>query len=397
MSDLELAPNDDAVSTPTDDSALIQADPRPGWWHKLTDERVAGMLLLLGAAIALIWANSPFAASYDTLTHSKAGVGSFSMSLSHWAADGLLAVFFFVVGVELKHEFSAGALRDLKVAAVPMIAAAAGMAVPALFYVGVQVIGNGDMAGWAVPTATDIAFAIALLAIIGRGLPPAVRLFLLTLAVVDDLLAIIIIAAFFAKDLNLLWLLGTVVGVIAFRLAIRQGWWLLLPIAAATWGCMYLSGIHATIAGVLLGMVVPARGKGALTHRFADAVEPISNTLALPVFAFFSAGVSLGSVSITSPVLLGIVLGLVFGKIVGIWGSVMILSKFGMPLGKGITGAHVFGVGSLAGIGFTVSLLLAELSFPQGAADARFAVLLASLLAAVLASLIFAIQRRSRA
>ncbi|MDO4790967.1 MAG: Na+/H+ antiporter NhaA [Buchananella hordeovulneris] len=381
-------------------------DVLPG---KLRDETFAGLLVIAAAFLALVLANTPAQHWYHHLADVHIGPASWGLNLSleHWAADGLLAIFFFVVGLELKTEFSVGALRDVRQAALPMLAAVFGMVGPALFYVGTQLVGDGShMHGWAIPTATDIAFAVAVLGILGRGLPSGVRTFLLTLAVVDDLLAIIIIAAFYSSDLNFAYLGGALATVFVFGVLARKRIfkrYLLIPLALLTWYFMLQSGIHATIAGVLLGLVIPARrhadldddlDHGGWTHAIAHRVGPISAGLALPVFAFFAAGVTVigsegGLVSaLTDPVSIGVYLGLPLGKLVGIAGSVWFLVKFTpLSLGKGVVMKDIAAVGLLSGIGFTVSLLIASLAFPTEPIEsdhAAIAVILGSLVSAVL-------------
>ncbi|MGC3955208.1 MAG: Na+/H+ antiporter NhaA [Propionicimonas sp.] len=253
----------------------------------VTRESTGGILLLIAAGVALILANSPLQGFYADLSLFRVGPATLHLDLplSAWAADGLLAVFFFVVGVELKHELFAGSLRQPKQAAVPVVAAIGGMIVPALLFV-VLLFWLGDPAalhGWAIPTATDIAFALAVLAIFGRGLPRALRTFLLTLAVVDDLLAIIVIAAFYTASIHPLSLFASLAAVALFGLLVRlrtPRWWLLIPVGAVAWGFMHASGIHATIAGVALGFTVPPfpiHGEAhPRTHRLDDAVRPFS-------------------------------------------------------------------------------------------------------------------------
>ncbi|NUQ32225.1 MAG: Na(+)/H(+) antiporter NhaA, partial [Dermatophilaceae bacterium] len=221
----------------------------------LRTETVGGVLLLVAAVAALVWANVPaLHSSYETVSHFHFGPEALGLNLSvaHWAADGLLAVFFFVAGIELKRELVAGDLRDPRAAALPVVAAACGMAVPALVYTLTSLAGHGSLGGWAVPTATDIAFALAVLAVIGTSLPSALRAFLLTLAVVDDLFAILIIAVFFTSTIDFAALGGAVVGLAVFWLLLRKevrGWYVYVQLALVIWGLMYNSGVHATIAG----------------------------------------------------------------------------------------------------------------------------------------------------
>jgi Na+/H+ antiporter NhaA len=372
----------------------------------VTLETTGGFLLLGAALLALVWANSPWAKWYAALSSFVIGPAELHLDLTvaHWAADGLLAVFFFVVGVELKHEIVAGSLRRPREAAVPVLAAVGGMALPAVIYVSL-VLALGDTSalhGWAIPTATDIAFALAVLAVFGRGLPRALRIFLLTLAVVDDLLAIVVIAVAYTAAVDLLALGLALATVAVFGIVVRSRrpyWWLLIPLALVAWAFMHASGVHATIAGVLLGFTVPARPRHGepepRTHQLDDVVRPYSSGIALPVFAFFSAGVSLldgggpGAV-LGQPVVVAIVVALVVGKLVGVLGVTALLTKLTrLRLPDGIGMRDLLPVGFLTGIGFTVSLLIAELSFPDAehTAGAKMAILGGSFLAAIAAGI----------
>ncbi|MEH3088324.1 MAG: Na+/H+ antiporter NhaA [Microbacterium arborescens] len=379
----------------------------------LSRETTSGALLLAAASLALIWANSPFADAYAALSEFRIGPAALhlDLSLSTWAADGLLAVFFFVVGVELKHEFVAGSLRSPREAAVPVLAAVGGMIVPAVVFVGVVAV-SGDtdaLRGWAIPTATDIAFALAVLAIFGRGLPAGLRTFLLTLAVVDDLLAIVVIAVFYTAAIDALMLVVALVGTGVFAIVVRRSWarwWLLLPLGLVVWGFLHASGVHATIAGVLLGFVVPARPVAgepvARTDTYDDAVRPFSAGIALPVFAFFAAGVAVAGAGdpaavVFQPVVGAIVAGLVVGKALGVLGTTAIVTRatrLRLPAGVGLR--DLVPIGLLCGIGFTVSLLITGLSFDDGTHTdgARLAVLVGSLLSAVGAAILLARSAR---
>ncbi|WP_159794044.1 Na+/H+ antiporter NhaA [Puerhibacterium puerhi] len=370
-------------------------------------ETTGGLLLIAAATLALVWANSPWREAYQTLSGTVVGPHALHLDLTvaEWAADGLLAIFFFTVGVELKHEFVAGSLRNPREAGVPMLAAVGGMAVPAIIYA-VVVSAAGEptaLHGWAIPTATDIAFAVGVLAVFGKGLPLAIRTFLLTLAVVDDLLAITVIAVFYPSDLNLLYLVAALAVVALggwYVRGRRARWWVLLPVGAVAWGLMHASGVHATVAGVLLGFTVPAvamRGEATpRTLRYAHAMEPWSQGLALPVFAFFAAGVTVvdgggpGEI-LGQPVVLAIGLALVVGKLVGVLGTTALVTRLTpLRLAQGVGVRDLLPVGLLAGIGFTVALLVAELSFGHGSEHtdgAKAAILLASLVAAALGAL----------
>lgn len=373
--------------------------------HWLTLETTSGGLLVLAALVALVWANSPWRTGYFELSKIVVGPAAvhLDLSLASWATDGLLAIFFFVVGVELKHEFVAGSLRNLKEAAVPVFAAIGGMVLPAALYIGVVLLAQDpdSLRGWAIPTATDIAFALAILAIFGRGLPTALRTFLLALAVVDDLLAIVIIAVFYTAEINVVALVLALVCIALFALVARMRsprWWILLPLAAVAWAFMHDSGVHATIAGVLLGVVIPARllfdEPRPRTHRYEHAVRIWSAAVALPIFAFFAAGVSIvdsggAGALFAQPVVGAIMIGLVVGKLVGVLATTALVTRFSaLRLPETLNLRDLVPVGLLSGIGFTVSLLIAELSFPAAAqsAGAKVAILSATLVATVLAA-----------
>ncbi|MFG2676741.1 Na+/H+ antiporter NhaA [Streptomyces sp. NPDC048445] len=379
----------------------------------LRTETVGGVILLVAAVAALIWANT-FGSSYTTVSRFHFGpeVLGLHLSVAHWAADGLLAIFFFVAGVELKRELVAGELRDPKAAALPVVAALCGMAVPAVVYTLVTVLGSGSTSGWAVPTATDIAFALAVLAVIGTSLPSALRAFLLTLAVVDDLFAILIIAVFFTENINFVALVGAFVGLAVFYLLLRlnvRGWYVYVPLALVIWGLMYNSGIHATIAGVAMGLMLRCTRRDGEERSPGERVEhlirPLSAGFAVPLFALFSAGVSLSGGAVagvfTRPETLGVVLGLVVGKTVGIFGGTWLATRFTKAeLNKELAWADVFAVASLAGIGFTVSLLIGELAFTDDEMinEIKASVLLGSLIAAVLSGVLLKLRvRRYRA
>lgn len=377
----------------------------------LRKETVGGVLLLLAAGAAMVWANSPAAKSYWALSDFMIGPQDWHLrlSLSHWAADGLLAIFFFVVGLELKREFVAGDLRDPARAALPIAAAVGGMVVPSAVFLGVNLATGHpeNLAGWAVPIATDIAFALAVLAVISTHLPTALRTFLLTLAVVDDLLAIIVIAVFYTDHINLGALALAVIPGGLFVLAAQRGvryWWLLVPLALATWALVHASGVHATVAGVLLGFGVPVRGRHASAETFEHALRPLSAGVAVPVFAFFAAGVTVGGwsglVSVLShPVTIGVLAGLVLGKPIGVFATTFLLAKFtGAELDDDLGWHDVAGVAMLAGIGFTVSLLIGELAFGSvvvSEADAKVGVLIGSVVAGVVAALLL-VSRNAR-
>jgi Na+:H+ antiporter, NhaA family len=384
----------------------------------LRKETVGGALLLAGAAIALVWANSPWGAAYETLRDTRVGPASLhlDLTLGTWAADGLLAVFFFVAGLELKREFVAGDLREPRRAALPIAAAVGGMAVPALFFVLFNLGGaDGALRGWAIPSATDIAFALAVLAVISTHLPSALRTFLLTLAVVDDLLAIVVIAIFYTEELSLGFLALTLVPLALFGFLVQRrvrSWWLLLPLAVLTWVLMHESGIHATVAGVLLAFTVPvvrsvaAGGPDAgpgLAEHFEHRIRPLSAGVAVPVFAFFSAGVAIGGVSglgdsLGDSIAIGIMVGLVVGKAIGITGATWLVSRFTRAqLDEDLGWPDVVGLALLGGIGFTVSLLITELAYgaeSESYDHAKVGILAGTVLAALLATVVLRLRNR---
>ncbi|WP_133875942.1 Na+/H+ antiporter NhaA [Actinoplanes brasiliensis] len=378
----------------------------------LRKETIGGVLLLLGTVIALVWANSPWSERYDALVAYKIGPSALhlDLSLGTWAADGLLAIFFFVAGLELKREFVAGDLRDPRRAAVPVAAALGGVIVPALCYVVLNL--GGALKGWAIPTATDIAFALAVLAVIGRFLPSALRTFLLTLAVVDDLLAILIIAVFYTANLSIIPLLAALVPLGLFTLLVQRrvrSWWLLLPLAFAAWTLVHESGVHATVAGVLLGFAVPVLrhdgGDGpGLAEHFEHRFRPLSAGVAVPIFAFFAAGVTVGGFdgltsAITDPIALGIMAGLIVGKPIGITLATWLTARFTRAkMDTGLAWIDVVGLAMLGGIGFTVSLLIGELAFGTGSESddhVKVAVLLGSLAAALMATVVLRMRNRT--
>lgn len=399
-------------------------------WRGISDalrrDTVGGALLLAATVLALLLANSGAAGLYETVRDFRFGPEALHLNLSvgSWAADGLLAVFFFVVGLELKEEFVHGKLRTVSTAIVPIVAAAGGVAVPALIYTIVNAqAGEAALRGWAIPAATDIAFAVAVIAVVGRHLPPALRTFLLTLAVVDDLLAISIIAVFYTEEIAFVPLALAAVPLGLFALAVQRGvraWWILVPLAATTWALVHASGIHATVAGVLLGFAVPvaasARARvrtgadaagepvySGLAAHFAHRWGVVSSGFAVPVFAFFSAGVAVGGIrglaeSLGDTVALGIVAGLVLGKAVGITGTTFLVTRLpGLRIDPGIRWVDMIGLAFVAGIGFTVSLLVGELSFGAGSASdahVKVGVLVGSLIAAVIGGSILAVRDR---
>nr|WP_324199106.1 Na+/H+ antiporter NhaA [Nocardia amamiensis] len=386
----------------------------------LRTETAGGVLLIAAAAVGLVWANTPWSGAYETLRNFQLGPESLHLRLplEAWAADGLLAVFFFVVGLELKREFVAGDLRDPRRAALPVVAAVGGMAGPALIFIAFN-LRNGDaLNGWAIPTATDIAFALAVLAVVSSHLPTALRTFLLTLAVVDDLLAVTVIAIFYTDELHLPYLGLAAIPLAAFAVAVQRrirSLWILVPLALLTWWLVHQSGVHATVAGVLLGFTVPVLRKPGdndarnpahhgLAEQFEHRLRPISAGVAVPVFAFLAAGVTIGGLnglveSLTDRITLGIAVGLVGGKVFGILATTYLTAKLTRAeLDDDLRWIDVGGVALLGGIGFTVSLLIGELAFAQDPLredHVRIGVLIGTLSAAFLAAVVLRLRNRT--
>ncbi len=392
-------------------------------------EAAGSLLLLLAAAVALVWANSQWAESYDALWHAHLtiDVGPLHLdeSLQHWVNDALMVIFFFVVGLEIKYELVNGDLRDPKTAALPIVAAIGGMAVPAGLYIALNPPGSDGAAGWGIPMATDIAFAVGVLGILGRRIPSAARLFLLTLAIVDDIGAILVIAIFYTADLSLTWLAIAICLLGAMVVARMLRIWTLVVYAvlgAGVWFALLESGVHATLAGVAIGLLAPAtpllkeevareharealrdntldhdelaklrfllKESVSVVERLQGTLHPVSAYVVLPVFALANAGVELSGMGkvFTDSVGLGIVLGLVVGKPVGILAASWLAVRLGLGrLPERTTWPMVLGLGAVGGIGFTVSLFIAGLSFPGAEAltdAAKIAILLASVIAA---------------
>ena len=334
-------------------------------------DRYAAIALASAAALGLILANTVAGPGLIALTDEYFGPASLGLDLSlgHWVTDGLLAVFFFIVAVELRFELTRGELNSWQKAAAPLVAALGGVMVPAALYLAIAA--STFSGGWPIPTATDIAFALGIIALVGRGLPPRIRVFLLALAVLDDLVAILIIAVVFAEALNLGALIGAATTVIAVCVvsatrgptAVRYPVVILLSLM--TWYLVYVSGVHATIAGVALGLFMSPK----VSARAAHALLPVNNAVILPLFAFVAALVVIPDVSVTplSPVFWGIGLALPVGKFVGIMiaGSLIALTA---RKGTGVRGWDLAAVAAVAGIGFTVSLLMNELALADNEA-----------------------------
>ncbi|WP_329519016.1 Na+/H+ antiporter NhaA [Spirillospora sp. NBC_01491] len=380
----------------------------------LRAETVGGMVMLAATVAALVWANTPWASTYFGLQHhefSPTWLGLGHMDVQHWASGGLLAVFFFMAGLELREELTHGELRNPRDAALPVIAAGAGVVVPALIFLAVSAGAPGAGHGWAVPTATDIAFALAVLAVTFTSCPAPLRAFLLTLAVVDDLIAITIIALFYTERLSWGPLLAgaaliAVYGALQSR-GVRSPW-LYVPLAVLAWYFVQRSGIHATVAGVALGMLTSPRVSGddrpTNAERADHVLRPFSAGFCVPVFAFLSAGVGLSGSQLGAVfgdrVALGVITGLVIGKFIGVFGGAWTAVRLGLAtLGDELYWREIAGVAMLAGVGFTVSLLIGGLAYPDPAQFERVttAVLIASVLASVAATIVFRRRVRRRA
>jgi Na+:H+ antiporter, NhaA family len=370
-------------------------------------EAASGIALLLGAAAALIWANTDttgYASWWGRTLTIGSGDLAITETLVHWVNDALMTIFFFVVGLEIKRELVTGELRETSRAALPAIAAIGGMVVPAVVYVLLNLGGTG-LDGWAIPMATDIAFAVGVLAILGARVPSSLKVFLLTLAIVDDIGAIIVIALFYSSGVEPLWLLGGIAVVVLVLLMSRLG--VDRPLAyvipgALLWLCLYEAGIEPTLAGVVLGLLTPAlprRGRPVL-ERLESALHPVSSFVIVPLFALANAGVVLSRDAIdhalASRVTIGIVAGLVVGKFVGISGASVLALRLRigrLPDDLGL--AHIFGVAILGGIGFTVSLFITDLAFRgQVIDDAKIGVLAASSLAALIGTVVLRVVLR---
>ena len=409
--------------------------------HFLHYQAGGGIVMLAATALALVWANSPWRDSYHALldSHTRVEFGGLLVldeRLEEWVNDALMVVFFFVVSLEIKRELVVGALRKPSAAALPAIAALGGMAAPAVIYALVNAGGEGA-AGWGIPMATDIAFAVGVVSLLGRSVPGSLKVFLLTLAVVDDIGAIVVIAVFYTSDISMIWLAvsgGIVLLLVVMRLA--RLWYtpVYLAVGVVFWLALFESGIHATIAGVVMGMFAPARplmgrtgpspllqrslSEGSLdaasarralfevrervsvADRIVDELRPWTSFVIVPVFALANAGVELSpgalGEALRSPVTVGIVLGLVLGKLAGVASFTWLAVRLGLcELPQGATWPKIAGIGGVAGIGFTVSLFITNLAFgsTEITDQAKIGILAASVIAALAGA---AILRSSR-
>ena len=375
----------------------------------LRQETTGGKVLLLATALALLWANvaeDSYRSVWDTETALGPSWLHLDLTLGDWAADGLLAVFFFIAGMEVKRELTVGELADRRAASLPVFAAVGGMVVPALVALAVSWGAAAKGGAWAIPVATDIAFALGVLALAGTMLPSGVRVLLLAIAVIDDLLAITLIAILFTADLALLWLAGGLVAAALYWLAFRHRLdraWLLWALALVAWICVHASGVHATVAGILLGLLTPVRPRGGEEHSPSERLEhrlhPFSAGVAVPTFALAATGIPLAAAgdALDDRIAIGVFAGLLIGKVVGIFGGARLAVRLRLgTLPENVTWADVLPVAMLGAIGYTVSLLISRLAFSDAAPQERAAA--AVLVASVLASLIAVVllRRRSR-
>ena len=404
-------------------------------------EASSGILLLAAAVVAMVWANSPWSAAYRDLwsTDLSIGIGGHALTedLRHWVNDALMTLFFFVIGLEIKEELTNGQLTTVREAAIPAAGALGGMAVPAALYLAFNLGGDGA-GGWGVPMATDVAFALGVLALLGRFVPAELKVLLLGLAIVDDVGAIVVIAIFYSSGLAAGWLAAAAAGLIVVAL-LRQARVRFLPIyvalGAGIWLATFESGIHATIAGVALGLLTPARPflpdvdadriadqlstdrnvtaaevrdisfrireSIPMTERLQTLLHPWTSYLIVPVFALANAGVAVSAETLadaaTSPITLGVVAGLVVGKVIGVAGAIALAARLGIGrLPDSVTARHVLGMAGLAGIGFTVSIFITGLAFADPALtdQAKIGVLAASAIAAAVGAAILTVRRR---
>ncbi|HYI45684.1 MAG TPA: Na+/H+ antiporter NhaA [Actinomycetota bacterium] len=403
----------------------------------LDTEAAGGIVLFAATIVALIWANSPASSSYDALwrTDFRIGIGGFELAqdFRHWINDGLMAIFFFVVGLEIKRELVRGELNEVRKATLPAFAAVGGMVIPALIYIGLNRGGPGA-SGWGIPMATDIAFAVGVLALLGKRVPSGLKILILSLAIVDDIGAILVIAVFYSQGISPEWLLvaaGLMIGMVVLR-RLRILWVpLYVVIGTGVWLATFQSGVHATIAGVALGLLTPARAtdeKGfqdvveetsmlssepdaqslralslqanevvSVAERLEHLLHPWTSFLVIPLFALANAGLRLGQDDLvsaaSSPVALGIAVGLVGGKLLGISAASWLAVRLNLGrLPDGVRWRHLLGGAAVAGIGFTVSLFIASLAFDEGTLvdQAKMGILFGSVIAGVLGASILA-------
>lgn len=377
----------------------------------LKDEAISGKLILVATLLALVAINTPLRHTYEALWTNRLSVGlgswNLSLDLRHWVNEGLMAIFFLVVGLEIKRELVHGQFQDLRKAILPVVAAIGGMVVPALLYLMIT-RGSDAARGWGIPIATDIAFAVSVLLLLGQHVPKSLKLFLLTLAIADDIGAITVIALFYASAINY-WFLATSLAIIL------SFWWLrrilankpaiFVLLSIVLWLTMHASGIHASIVGAIVGLLAPTGQRPSsesIARKIEDFFLPISTFIVLPLFAFANAGVVLStrifSNSTEVSVVTSVVAGLAVGKMVGIVGASWLMTRFGKAsLPAGTTWRHIIGVGFIAGIGFTVSIFITELAFVsdlQLIETAKIGIFIGSIISALLGSIILLTTHR---
>lgn len=388
---------------------------KPQWsWRNagpefIRSEVTGGAVLLLAALLAIFWVNAPFGESYEAFWTTELTLpipfDGKTETLRYWVNDLLMVFFFFVVGLEIKREIAVGELGEGRKARLPLIAALGGVLLPGAIFLLLNA-GEDTARGWAIPMATDIAFAVGVLALLGKRIPPGVRLLLLSIAIVDDVIAIVVIALFYSGGLQLDWLIGAIgtVGVILLmqRLGVNRIWpyWI---VGAILWVTVLSSGVHATIAGVILGLLAPAKpidGRHVI-EELEHHLHPWTSLVIVPVFALANAGIFLGggvlANALGSPLFWGVALGLVLGKIFGISGAIFLASRLRLAkLPDGVESGHVWGIAALGGIGFTVSIFITGLAFSSIALleYAKIGIFAASLSAALIGSAILLLRTR---
>lgn len=377
----------------------------------LKDETIGGKLILIAALLSLIVVNSPLSDEFNSFWHLPLSIGlgnwNLSLDLRHWVNEGLMAFFFLVVGLEIKRELVKGELKELKTAILPIGAAVGGMLVPALIYLAFN-INTAAIQGWGIPIATDIAFAVAVLSLLSNRVPVSLKVFLLSLAIADDIGAIFVIALFYAEIINF-WYLGIsfliVTGIFLFRRQLTYRFLIVCLLGILLWVTTHLSGIHASIVGAVMGFLAPVArsNKIGVSEKVEKLFLPITTFFVLPVFAFANAGFSLNTNALTSnqSVLWGIFLGLVFGKVIGITLASWLLVKLKIAqLPNGVTWKHIIGIGFIAGIGFTVSIFITELAFADEQSfinTAKVGIFIASGVSALLGYMILRSVQSNRA
>jgi len=367
----------------------------------LQDETIGGGALLVATAVALIWANlgGSYVSFWDTELTLGFGSAAITEDFQHWVNDELMALFFFVVALEVKREFATGELRDRRTAAVPVLAALGGVVLPILIFVLLTLDGDGAR-GWAIPAATDIAFAVGILALLGDRVPSGVKLLLLTIAVVDDVVAIAVIALFYSSGISIGWLAVVAAGlgaIVAMRAVGVQRVIAYIPLGLIVWVAMLESGVHATIAGVAVGLLTPAGPVGGrqVLEQLEHRLHPFTSLLVIPLFALANAGIALDGSTISdaagNQIVWAIAVGLIVGKLLGISGTTLLVARLGIgSLPAGVRAQHVWGIAALGGIGFTVSLFIAQLAYsdPATVDAAKIGIFAGSLTSALLGVLI---------